>query len=123
MAEIKKTGYGKVGYLGAALYAVSALFFPYVQFRPNRVLTGESLRLWQIAGTQGILLCILMLVISLLLFSLPRKFRLMRSLLTLAAVFMSLFALGKSAASLTLGNNIARASMGSGFWISLAGVF
>ena len=123
MVEKIRLGYGKVGFLGAALYAVSALFFPYVQYRPNRVLTGDSLRLWQVAGVQGIVLSVIMLVISLLLFLLPRKFRLMRAILTLAAVFLSLFSLGQSAASLTIGNNIARASMGSGFWLSIAGIF
>ncbi|NLC32170.1 MAG: ABC transporter permease [Clostridiales bacterium] len=123
MSENKKLGYGKVGNLGAALYAVSALFFPYIQYRPNRVLTGEAYRLWQIDGMQGIIYCAIMLVISLLLFVLPHKRRFMRALLTLAAVFMTLFSLGQSAASLTSGDSIARASMGAGFWLSLASVF
>ena len=105
------------------MYAAAALFFPYVQFRPNRVLTGESLRLLKAAGKQGILLVLVMLLLSLLMTLMPRKLRLPRATIPLAAFFVSLLSLSVSARLLSAGNEVARVSMGSGFYISIAGVF
>lgn len=116
-------GRGKVGMLGAALYAVSALFLPFVQFRPNRVLTGESYYLWQLGGAQGILMLLAMLLPPILLVFLPRKLRVLRVMCVLLALSLSLIALSLSAQILTRASEVARVSISSGFWMSTAGIF
>jgi osmoprotectant transport system permease protein len=114
---------GKVGMLGAALFAVSALFLPFVQFRPNRVLTGEAFYLWQLGGAHGILLLLALLLPPIILFLLPSNLRLARAICVLAAFFMSLIALSLTSRFLTRESEIARVSIGTGFWLSAAGVF
>lgn len=116
-------GRRKVGMLGAALYGVSALFLPFVQFRPNRVLTGEPFYLWQLSDAQGILLLLVLLLPTILLFLLPRKLRLLRVACVLAALLLSLVALSLTAHILTRESEVARVSIGSGFWLSAAGIF
>ncbi len=118
----ENSGRGKVGALGAALYAVSALFFPLIQFRPNRVLTGEPYYLWQHSGTLGTVLLLMILLPPILLLVLPRKQRLLRVLCVLASLLFSLVALSLTAHILTRDNEIARVSIGSGFWLSAAGI-
>lgn len=124
MSGVKEDpGRGKVGMLGAALYGVSALFLPFVQFRPNRVLTGESFYLWQLGGAQGILLLLALLIPPIMLLLLSGNLRLARAACVLAALFMSLIALSLTARFLTRESEVARVSIGSGFWLSAAGVF
>ena len=118
----ENTSRRKVGMLGAALYAVSAPFLPFVQFRPNRVLSGESYYIWQLGGTQGIMLLLAMLLISILLIFLPRKLPIPSGVFVLLALLVSLTALSMSAQTLTRANEVARVSIGSGFWLNTAGI-
>ena len=118
----ENTGRRKVGMLGTALYAVSAPFLPFVQFRPNRVLSGESYYLWQLGGAQGILLLLAMLLIPILLVFLPRKLPMLNEVFVLLTLLLSLTALSMSALILTRANAVARVSIGSGFWLNTTGI-
>ena len=118
----ENAGSRKTVMLGAALYAVSAPLLPFVQFRPNRVLTGESYYLWQLGGTQGIMMLLAMLLIPVLLIFLPRKLPILNEVLVLLSLFLSLAALSMSAQALTHASAVARVSIGSGFWLNAAGV-
>ncbi len=118
----ENTGSRKTVMLGAALYAVSAPLLPFVQFRPNRVLSGESYYLWQLGGAQGIMMLLAMLLIPILLVFLPRKLSILHEVFVLLSLLLSLTALSMSAHLLTRASAVARVSIGSGFWLSTAGV-
>ncbi|MHC1787413.1 MAG: ABC transporter permease [Christensenellales bacterium] len=112
-----------VGTLGAAWLVLAALLFPFLQLRPNRVLTGQAYRLWQVPGSRGPWLMALLLAVLLLGQILPRRRALPRAGCLLLLFLLLLGSLAWSSAALAPGQDAARVSIGSGFWLSLAGFF
>jgi osmoprotectant transport system permease protein len=114
---------GKVGLLGAALYSAAIIFLPYVQYRPNRILTGESYRLW-ILFPGPVWVTLLLLILPALFYAfLPAYSQTARPLSALAAAALVQGALAWESSFLTRGAGLARVSISSGFWLAAAGVF
>jgi osmoprotectant transport system permease protein len=122
MAMIKHSR-GKVGLLGTVLYSVAVIFLPYVQYRPNRILTGESYRLWTLFPGPAWFALFLLLLPALLYAFLPVYWNAARPLSALVAAGLVQGALAWASSLLISGSDLARASIGSGFWLAVVGVY
>jgi osmoprotectant transport system permease protein len=112
----------KAGLLGTALYSAAIIFLPYVQYRPNRILTGESYRLWTLFPGSSWCALFLLLLPALLYVFLPVNWH-ARPLSALVAAVLLQGALAWVSSHLIHGSDVARVSIGSGFWLAAAGVF
>ncbi len=118
---MEKGSRGKTGLLGAALFGAAVLALPYVQYRPNRILTGESFRLWEIASGRGLSAAVLLLLPAALFALLPARRTPWRAAAALAAAAGSLFALAWCAGFEGFQAETARVSIGAGFFLAEAG--
>ncbi len=110
---------GKTGFLGAAVFAAAVIFLPFVRFRPNRILTGESFSLPDIAPGGLPLLGLLVLQAALFAFLAIRKSR-WRALPALSASVCALFILAWCSALPDFSGETTRVSIGSGFFLAVA---
>lgn len=103
------------------LIALAAAMLPFVNYAPNRLVSGESRALWQIGSFPA--LWLLAIPLALVLLSLlPGRVPLILTLLAAELLFIALFwGAGKSASWLAqTGSPLARTSPGSGLWLWLA---
>jgi osmoprotectant transport system permease protein len=113
-----KDSRGKAGFLGAALFAASVLFLPFIRFRPNRILTGESFRLLGIEPGGPAVLAVLLIQAALFVFLHVRRIP-WRMLPALSASLSSLFALAWCSSLPAFAGETTRISIGSGLWAAL----
>ena len=113
----------RVALAGAATALVGVALLPFVELRANRIVTGESLRVWSSAGWLGWVL-VAMALLGLVAAVLPRWSRAPAVLAAGVAGFSAwVFAMGGSAACLMpAGDSAARVSVASGAWLALVGI-
>ena len=109
--------------VGAAVALAGCILLPFVEFRANRIVDGQLLRLWQCAGPWTWVL----LASALAAFgaaALPPRFRGTGLLAAAVASFGALlFALGSATLTLMPASDTpARVSVASGAWIVLVGI-
>lgn len=103
------------------ILALAATALPFVNYAPNRLVSGESRALWQLwpsYAALGLIAPALLLVLAFL----PRRGALAATLLLAEAVFIALvWSAGRAATDLAeQGSALARTSPGSGLWLWLA---
>ena len=98
--------------------AVAAL--PYLSFRPNRLVSGEGVLLWDAASTAGSVLgAILLVILALAMVAAGRQTA--RALLAGAGMAVAALLAGSAASHLLVdAPPVARVSLGGGFWIVVA---
>lgn len=104
----------------AVLLAVAAASLPFLNYAPNRLVSGQPLPLHQLLqGVQWLLPVPVMLLLLLAFLSVSRR-HLVLTLLLSEGLFIALIAFsGHQATSLSQhGSPLARTSWGSGFWLS-----
>lgn len=100
--------------------ALAATALPFVNYAPNRLVSGESRALWQL--WPGYVLVGLVVPVSLLLLSFaPRRFPLIATLIIAQGAFwLLIWSVGRAATDLAhSGSQLARTSPGSGWWLWL----
>lgn len=105
-----------------ALVALAAAFLPFINYAPNRLVSGESRQLWQVASAQPVGWLLLALLALAGLSMVPGRRALLLSLLLAEGLFITLVWLG-GATAVQLAENgtpLARTSPGSGLWLWLA---
>lgn len=103
------------------LLALAATALPFVNYAPNRLVSGESRALWQLWPDYAV--AALMVPAALLILSfLPRRGPLIATLLISQLTFwMLIWCVGQAANDLAqTGSRLARTSPGSGWWLWLA---
>lgn len=103
------------------LIALAAAMLPFVNYAPNRLVSGESRVLWQIwPHSPALWLPVPLLLIALSF--LPQRLSQVLTLICAEALFVALvWGAGRAATDLALtGSAIARTSMGSGMWLWMA---
>ncbi|MBB1201558.1 ABC transporter permease [Enterobacteriaceae bacterium 89] len=103
------------------LIALTAAILPFVNYAPNRLVSGESRQLWDIwAFPPALLLIVPAVLVGLCL--LPGRAPLALTLIFTQLLFIALFWSGGKSASLLAqsGSPLARTSPGSGLWLWLA---
>ncbi|VYU73973.1 ABC transporter permease subunit [Metakosakonia massiliensis] len=103
------------------ILALAATALPFVNYAPNRLVSGESRALWQLwpsYAALGLIVPALLLVLAFL----PRRGALAATLLLAEAAFIALvWSAGRAATDLAeQGSTLARTSPGSGLWLWLA---
>jgi osmoprotectant transport system permease protein len=101
----------------AALLALAGAVTPFVAFRPNRIVAGEAMMLWEAlpAWETALVGVVLAAAAVLAVLRLAARFRL---LIGLAALLALAVAVGDAARTLTPpGDTISRTSPGTGFWL------
>ena len=113
----------RVAFAGAAIALIGVAVFPLVEYRANRLVTGEPLRAWSSAGWVGWLLVALLLA-GMVAAAGPRRHREPWVLGAGVAGFSTwAFAVGGSAARLMpAGDSAARVSIAGGAWLALVGI-
>lgn len=103
------------------LIALAAAILPFVNYAPNRLVSGESRQLWQLWSFPPALLLAIPLIFIGLSF-VPGRGGLVITLVLAQAVFIALlWSGGKAATTLAQsGSPLARTSPGSGLWLWLA---
>lgn len=103
------------------LIALAAAILPFVNYAPNRLVSGESRQLWQIWSFPAVFLIIVPLILVALSL-LPGRGALVVTLLFAQILFIALFWCGGKAAQVLAqtGSQLARTSPGSGLWLWLA---
>lgn len=114
------TGRGKPGLVGAALFTAAGFLLPFLRVRPNRILTGEAYRLLELGGA-GPLILGLAAALALLYTLLPARLPRLRGLCGVLAGGGALLALPISAGLLAFLGETVRISLGTGFFLMLAG--
>lgn len=104
-----------------ALIALAALFLPFVNYAPNRLMSGESRQIGQIWSLSPVLTFIAPLLFILLALRSGRGARVATLLLAETLFVLLLWGSGKAATLLAQsGSPLARTSPGSGLWLLLA---
>jgi osmoprotectant transport system permease protein len=101
----------------AALLALAGAVTPFVAFRPNRIVAGEAMMLWEAvpAWETALVGVVLAAAAVLAVLRLAARFRLLIGLTALLALAV---AVGDAARTLTPpGDTISRTSPGTGFWL------
>ena len=103
------------------ILSLAATALPFVNYAPNRLVSGESRALWQLwpsYAALGLIVPALLLVLAFL----PRRGALAATLLLAEAAFIALvWSAGRAATDLAeQGSTLARTSPGSGLWLWLA---
>ena len=113
----------RVALAGAATTLVGVALLPFVELRANRIVTGESLRVWSSASWLGWMLVALALA-GIVVAALPSRSRAPLVLASGVAGFSAwAFAVGGSAARLMpIGDSPVRVSIGGGAWLALVGI-
>lgn len=101
---------------------MAVLGLPFVRFRPNRILSGEPYRLWEIADGCGFLISSFLMLAAVLYVLLPAKRVLWRATVALAAGAGTLLTMAFCTAFSALQGEAARVSIGAGFFAAVAGV-
>ncbi|MBV8042217.1 ABC transporter permease [Pluralibacter sp.] len=103
------------------LIALAAVFLPFVNYAPNRLVSGESRALWQIWSFPPVLLALIPLLF-IALSAVPGRPGLVATMLLTQGLFILLMWSGGKAATLLAqnGSSLARTSPGSGLWLLLA---
>ncbi|XTZ39752.1 ABC transporter permease [Salmonella enterica] len=98
--------------------ALLAVWLPFINYAPNRLVSGESRQLWQIFPPGWLLVLCVLLLLSLI----PGRVALVVTLLLAEVLFwLLIWAAGKAATDLAqAGAPLARTSPGSGLWLWLA---
>ncbi len=101
--------------------ALAAAMLPFVNYAPNRLVSGESRALWQIWPHSPALWLPVPLLFLVLCF-LPRRWPLVATLALAELTFIALvWGAGKAATDLAqAGSTLARTSIGSGLWLWMA---
>lgn len=100
------------------ILALAATGLPFINYAPNRLVSGESRALWQLFSALWLLLPCLLLVLS---FVPGRGAQLATLLLAEALVWLLVWSAGSAATDLAQsGSALARTSPGSGWWLWLA---
>lgn len=101
--------------------ALAAAMLPFVNYAPNRLVSGESRALWQIWPHSPALWLPVPLLFLALCF-LPRRWPLVATLVLAELTFIALvWGAGKAATDLAQsGSTLARTSIGSGLWLWMA---
>lgn len=109
--------HNRVQFLLVLLISVAVLL-PFVNYAPNRLVSGESLALWQTDGFRPLWLFVFPLLLIVLSF-IPGRSAIISSFVLGQALFSLLvWAVGEVANSLALtGSSLARTSPGSGLWL------
>lgn len=104
-----------------AMISLAAAALPFVNYAPNRLVSGEGRALWQVWAFPPLWLLVVPLGLILLSF-LRGRLSLMVTLLAVELIFIALiWGAGKSASWLAqTGSPLARTSPGSGLWLWLA---
>ncbi len=101
------------------LLSLSLLALPLLSVAPNRLVSGQPLRLWQVA--QGWLLLLPLVALWLGVLGRVSRVRAVAMLLTLDLLLALLFWLsGEAASALAQGGPLVRTAFGSGFWCAIA---
>jgi osmoprotectant transport system permease protein len=101
----------------AALLALAGAVTPFVAFRPNRIVAGEAMMLWEaLPAWETVLVGVVLAAAAVLaVLRLAARFRLLIGLTALLALAV---AVGDAARTLTPpGDTISRTSPGTGFWL------
>lgn len=103
------------------LIALAAAILPFVNYAPNRLVSGESRQLWQIEAFPPLCLVLIPALFVLLSF-LPGRGALVATLIFAQILFIALLWSGGKAAQMLAqsGSPLARTSPGSGLWLWLA---
>jgi len=103
------------------ILALAATALPFVNYAPNRLVSGESRALWQLWPNQALLGLIVPAGLLLLSF-LPRRAPLIATLMVAQGAFwLLIWCAGRAATDLAqTGSQLARTSPGSGWWLWLA---
>lgn len=112
--------HNRVTLLLALLLTAALLLLPFLNWAPNRLVSGQPLALPQIAkGTWLLLPALLLLALA---FVPQKRLALTLTLLCSEALLVALFAAGGMAATALAqhGSPLARTSYGSGFWLAAA---
>lgn len=98
--------------------ALLAVWLPFINYAPNRLVSGESRQLWQIFPLGWLLVLCVLLLLSLI----PGRVALVVTLLLAEVLFwLLIWGAGKAATDLAqAGAPLARTSPGSGLWLWLA---
>lgn len=112
------------GWLLAAVFAVpvvlALILLPFLSFRPNRLVVGEGIWLWDMSSPAGTLIGTGLLS-GLALASVATDRQLLRALIAGAGVAVTAWLAGYGASALMAdAPPIARVSLGAGFWITIA---
>ena len=113
----------RVALLGAAIALIGVAALPFVEFRANRLVNGETYAIWRCAGWAGWLLIALALL-GVAAAAFPGRSRATAVLAAGVVGFAAwVLSIGASAARLMPpGDSPARVSIGAGAWLALAGV-
>lgn len=112
----------KVGVLISCLLLYALFASPFMTFRANRIVQGETRTIFEAlpATAAAPLIAIIILTAFIAFFRFPARLKLAASLVALAA--LAIF-VGQAASALTPeGNSFARVSPASGFWLMFAGL-
>lgn len=103
------------------LTGLAAAMLPFVNYAPNRLVSGESRTLWQVWPSLSLLWLPVPLALAALSF-IPKRWALVLTLLIAELLFAGLhWGAGRAATDLArTGSTVARTSMGSGLWLWLA---
>ena len=111
----------RVAVAGATLALGAALFLTFAEFRPNRIASGEQLKLLESAGVWGWVVIALLFACLAAAVAPDRVRRVLLAPLGAAALGAVLFGAGHAAASLAPDpESAARVSLGGGAWALLA---
>lgn len=114
-----KPALSRPGLLFAAV-GLAGLALPFVQFRANRIVAGEGLRLPEALGPSGLLVAAVLA--GALALAVPARLPARAGLALAAAALLGLLLSAGAAASALVpeGDRLARVSLGAGFWLLLA---
>lgn len=109
----------KVGSTLVFALLLSLLALPLVSLQPNRIMPGESVRIWDAASLTTLTPTLILLSLTSLL-SLFKSAIPIRMLLTVATLITLMYTLGLSASQLLLeASPLARVSLNGGFWLAI----
>lgn len=112
----------KVGVLISCLLLYALFAAPFMTFRANRIIQGETRTIFEAlpAAAANLLIAIIIIAAFIAFFRFPAHLKLAAALVGLAA--LAIF-VGQAASALTPeGNSFARVSPASGFWLMFAGL-
>lgn len=114
-----------IGVAGALLGALATAFLPFVELRPNRILSGTNVLSTELGGGVGWILLAGWTVLFVLAFVPPgRSAAFVRGLLVNVVAAGTVFAAANAASAHTLAEgDIARVTLGAAFWLGLLGCY
>ncbi|WP_151992775.1 ABC transporter permease [Buttiauxella massiliensis] len=103
------------------LLVVAGAVLPFINFAPNRLVSGESIALSRLPEHVGLILSLPVLILACLTLAPSRRLSLTLTLITGELLFIAmLWMMGHTASQFAeQGSTLARTSLGSGLWLSL----